>query len=130
VVRKRCRYCGSWFIADPRVGDRQKACSTHCQRLRKKENNRIFSKNNPGYWRGRYDYVKRWRQKHPDYQRQWRANSRQQGRSQFEIQAEMLSKAIEFTERTNLYLREIQAEILPKALGIVPKKAPLILQAH
>jgi hypothetical protein len=98
--------------------------------LRKKENNSIFSKNNPGYWRGRYDYVKQWRQKHPGYQRQWRAKSRQQGRSQFEIQAERLSKAIEFTERINLYLREIQAEILPEAPLITPQKAPLILQAH
>ena len=101
-----------------------------CQRLRKKENNRIFSKNNPGYWRGRYDYVKRWRQRHPDYQRQWRQKSTQRGRSQGEIQAERLSKAIEFTERTTLYLREIQAEILLEALVIVPKKAPLTLQAH
>jgi len=101
-----------------------------CQRLRKKENNSIFSKNNPGYWHDRYDYVKQWRQRHPDYQRQWREKRKQKGRSQLEIQAERLSKAIEFTERTNLYLREIQAEILLKALAIAPKKAPLILQAH
>ncbi|MFQ5870516.1 MAG: hypothetical protein ACE5JC_11490 [Candidatus Zixiibacteriota bacterium] len=108
MAKRRCRYCGRWFIADPRVGDRQKACSRQCQRLRKKENNHIFSKNNPGYWHGRYEYVKQWRQKHPGYQGQWRAKSRQQVRSQFEIQAEREKKASVHRGLMEVFFDEIQ----------------------
>jgi hypothetical protein len=79
--------------------------------LRKKENNRIFGKNNPGYSHGRYDYVERWRQKHPDYQRQWRAKSRQQGRSQVEIQAEREIKASGYQSLMELFRDEIQVHI-------------------
>ncbi len=86
-----------------------------CQKLRKRENNRIFSKKNPGYWDGRYPYVKQWRQRHPDYQRQWR-QKRKREKPLPEIQAERIGKAIELTERTQFYLREIQAEIRSKAL--------------
>jgi ferric-dicitrate binding protein FerR (iron transport regulator) len=96
--------------------------------LRKRENNRLFSRNNPGYWWGRYAYVKQWRQRHPDYQRQWR-QARGKSRSSGEIQAERLRKAIEFTERLHLYLREIQAEILLKAFVLPVQKASFILQA-
>ncbi len=94
MAKKKCFYCGKEFIADPRVGQRQKACSAQCQRLRKEENNKAFSKNNPGYWHGRYEYVKQWRQKHPDYQRQWRQKGKQCGLpDQGEIQAEIIVKA-------------------------------------
>jgi len=110
---KRCCYCGKIFLPDPRVGDRQKACSKACQRLRKRENNRSFSRRNPGYWRGRYDYLRGWRLTHPDYQRQWRQRRKAQNKATlFEIQAERLRKAIELTGRTQFYLREIQAEFL------------------
>jgi len=96
--------------------------------LRKRENNRAFSKNNPGYWCERYEYVKQWRQRHPDYQRRWRGAKKRE-RSLGEIQAERVRKAIEWTERTYLYLREIQAEILLRPLAIPMKKASLMLPA-
>jgi len=51
------------------------------------------------------------------------------GRSSDEIQAERLRKAIELTERTQLYLREIQAEIPLQALPMAAKKASFPLQA-
>jgi hypothetical protein len=69
-----------------------------CQRLRKKENNRAFTEKNPGYWSERYEEVKQWRQRYPDYQRRWR-QAKRKGRSLGEIQAERLRKAIEFKER-------------------------------
>jgi hypothetical protein len=117
---KRCSYCGEEFIPDPRVGDRQKACSLACQRLRKQDNNRLYRDKNPGYWRNHYqDHVKPWRQQHPDYQRRWRQRRKVQSKATVsEIQAERLRKAIEFTGRTQFYLREIQAEfILKSSLG-------------
>jgi hypothetical protein len=95
--------------------------------LRKRENNRAFTEKNPGYWSERYEEVKQWRQRHPDYQRRWR-QAKRKGRSPSEIQAERLRKAIEFTKRVHLFLREIQAEILLKTLVISTKKAPLVPQ--
>jgi hypothetical protein len=87
-----------------------------CQKLRKQENNRLYRQKNPGYWKNHYeDHVKPWRQRHPDYQRQWRRRRKAQKRGNpGEIQAERVRKAIELTERTHLYLREIQAEFILK----------------
>ena len=61
---KRCLYCGRYFVPDRRVGDRQKACGSEvCKRKRKQAAQRRWSENNPGYFKGRYDYVKEWRQR-------------------------------------------------------------------
>lgn len=131
MAKKKCLYCGKEFIADPRVGQRQKACSARCQRLRKKENNKAFSKNNPGYWQDRYEYVKEWREKHADYQRQWRQKSKQRAvTSQDEIQAEILRKVIDSIERNLMPLRKIQAEIIIKAAAITTKRAFSFPQAR
>ena len=85
MAERKCPYCGKLFVPDPRVGHRQKACSVVCQSLRKRHNNRDFSRGNPGYWRGRYGYVKQWRQKNPDYQRRCR-QAKKKGLSPGEIQ--------------------------------------------
>jgi hypothetical protein len=124
VAERKCHYCGRLFVPDPRVGNRHKACSNACQRLRKRENNRAFREKNPEYGRApeRYAYLKDWRRKHPDYQRQWR-EARKGERSSGEIKAERLRKAIEWTERTCLFLREIKAEIPLQALPMAAKKA-------
>lgn len=117
MAEKKCRYCGRLFVPDRRVGDRQAACSDACQKLRKHENNRRYRKKNPMYWKNHYeDYVKPWRQLHPDYQREWRHKRRTHtGTKVREIKAEMLRKAIELAGRTECYLREIQAEFIPRA---------------
>jgi len=78
--------------------------------LRKKENNRQFRAKNPEYWWGRYEEVKDWRRRHPDYQRQWRRGRKQRG-SAGEIQAERLSQAMEFSGKVYSYLCEIQAQM-------------------
>jgi hypothetical protein len=47
-----------------RVGDRQKACQSEgCRRNRKQEAQRRWIEGNPGYFSGRYDYVKEWRRR-------------------------------------------------------------------
>lgn len=130
MAKKKCLYCGREFIVDPRVGQKQKACSVQCQKLRKRENNKAFSRNNPGYWHGRYEYVKEWRQKHPDYQRQWRQKRKQSILpNQDEIQAEILRKAIDSIEKNLIPLRKIQAEIIVKPAEITRKRACLSYQA-
>ena len=124
MVKKRCHYCGKLFIADKRVGERQKACSPQCQKQRKKDNNRVFSRNNPGYWCGRYDVVKEWRQRNPGYQRNWRLKKKQHQMQMNpgEIQAELFTKALDTVEKNVILLREIQAEILVQILDAVARK--------
>ena len=60
----QCGYCGRYFVPDVRVGTRQKACfQPACKKLRKKEAQEMWCAKNPGYFQGRYPYVKAWRQK-------------------------------------------------------------------
>jgi hypothetical protein len=63
-VVKRCLFCGRYFIPDVRVGQRQKACSrVDCKKARKKSAQVKWVEKNPGYFRGRYPYVKAWRKR-------------------------------------------------------------------
>ena len=59
---KRCQFCGRFFIPDYRVGERQKACRrAECRRARKRLAQEKWCAKNPGYFQGRYPYVKEWR---------------------------------------------------------------------
>jgi len=63
-LQKRCVVCGRFFIPDLRVGERQKACPRElCKKVRKHLSQRAWCEKNPGYFRGRYPYVKQWREK-------------------------------------------------------------------
>lgn len=58
---KKCLYCGRYFVADKRVGARQKACHRGvCKRLRKQESQKNWHKKNPEYFKGDYWRVKEW----------------------------------------------------------------------
>ncbi len=114
--QKRCRYCGCRFIPDVRVGERQKACSPACQKMRKRENNRIYRARNPDYRQGHYEqYIKPWRQRHPDYQRNRRGQTQKSSR---EIKAERVKQAMGLIEKSYLCLCEIKAEMLDQAYEI------------
>lgn len=61
---KRCLFCGRYFTPDYRVGDRQKSCGRpECKKARKKKAQDAWTEKNPGYFQGRYPYVKAWRNK-------------------------------------------------------------------
>ena len=61
---KRCLFCGQFFVPDPRVGDRQKACRREaCKQKRRWVAQRRWCEDNPGYFQGRYPYVKQWRER-------------------------------------------------------------------
>lgn len=61
---KQCPYCGRFFVPDRRVGQRQKACGQEgCKTRRKQEAQRQWAQRNPGYFQGRYPYIKEWRKK-------------------------------------------------------------------
>jgi len=112
MAKKRCCYCGKIFIPDPRVGNRQKACSSQqCQKQRKGENNRTFRRNNPGYWNGRYEYVKEWRDRNPEYQKRWRQRKKQKEQTYPEIQAEIGIKRHEGQALREPIIGEIQVYI-------------------
>ncbi|MEK6560211.1 MAG: hypothetical protein AABZ07_00630 [Nitrospirota bacterium] len=84
IKQKRCVYCKRFFRPDSRVGARQKSCKEkECQKKRKAESQKMWVESNAGYFQGRYAYVREWRMRNPDYQRQWRATRRD------EIQDEM-----------------------------------------
>jgi len=61
-VLKQCQFCGRYYHPDPRVGARQKACRRDsCRKARKILAQHRWTEHNPGYFRGRYPYVKKWR---------------------------------------------------------------------
>lgn len=75
---KRCRLCQNVFSPDPKVGQRQWACSRpECQTLRQKLNHIDWLERNPVDYKKWYqDYGKAWRQKNPDYQRNYRKHKK------------------------------------------------------
>ncbi len=63
-MRKRCQFCGRFFIPDYRVRERQKSCPRkECRQARKRLAQQNWCAKNPGYFQGRYSYVKEWRQR-------------------------------------------------------------------
>ncbi len=71
-IRKRCPACGAMFTSDPRVGQRQRYCSsTSCQLSRQRKNESDWRKRNPECVSAQQ---KKWRLAHPVYLRQWREN--------------------------------------------------------
>jgi len=73
--KKRCPYCGDWFIPNPRTSF-QKAClKPSCRKKRKIESQNNWLKKNPGFFRGHVHYLqqKAWLAKHPGYLTDYRA---------------------------------------------------------
>ena len=61
---KRCQFCGRFFVPDYRAREKQKACGrVECRNARKRLAQQAWCAKNPGYFQGRYPYVKEWRQR-------------------------------------------------------------------
>ena len=68
-----CRFCGTAFRPDPRVGDRQYACSTPaCQAARKQACQELWCEAHPGYFQGQYPKKRAWHDAHPGYLAEYR----------------------------------------------------------
>jgi hypothetical protein len=66
-VTQRCQICGRHYRPDRRAGRRQRSCARpECRRERKRRAQQQWLAKNPGYFRGRYEYVKTWRQRRRD----------------------------------------------------------------
>jgi hypothetical protein len=73
---KVCLFCEESFEPHPKVGSRQLACEKwDCKRQRVKRTKKLWSDKDPAC---NYSYVKKFRQSHPDYQKQWRQKRKQQ----------------------------------------------------
>ena len=74
---KACAVCQAPFTPDRRVGESQLVCSKlSCQQERKRRAQKHWLANNPGYFKGRYSYVKSWLNAHPGYLKEYRARKR------------------------------------------------------
>ncbi len=72
--RRPCRFCRRWFRLDPRLKERQYACSSAaCQAKRLKANVEAWLDRHPGYHRDRCDKHRQYRRDHADAQKRWRA---------------------------------------------------------
>jgi len=108
---KKCVLCGEFFAPDPRVGERQKCCRKEgCQKKRKKMQLKAWRLKNPDYFRGRYEYVKAWREDHPGYQKAWRRKRPCEIKT--EIPSKTPIKSMRIHLRCNLRFSEIQTQIL------------------
>ena len=66
-MTQRCQICGRHYRPDRRAGRRQRSCTRpECRRERKRRAQQQWLAKNPGYFRGRYEYVKTWRQRRRD----------------------------------------------------------------
>jgi hypothetical protein len=71
---KRCQYCGRFFKPDHRHPHDQKSCKREdCRHRRKAEAQKQWLERNPECFHGRYINTKTWRENHPVYQKQRRA---------------------------------------------------------
>jgi hypothetical protein len=73
MKRKKCPYCRTFFVPDPRVGQRQKTCGNpSCKKARKAKNNARWRKENPDCCRNDYPRIKQWLDHHPGYLQRYR----------------------------------------------------------
>jgi hypothetical protein len=72
--RRPCRFCRRWFEVDPRLKERQYACSSAtCQARRQKANVEGWIEQHPGYFRSRAGKHRLYRRDHAEAQKRWRA---------------------------------------------------------
>jgi hypothetical protein len=81
LPRRRCPFCRRWYRPNPRLNRRQQTCGrAECRRQQKQKSNREWRAKNPDYFRDVYphqkekygtraDYMRHYRQQHPDYVR-------------------------------------------------------------
>lgn len=108
---EKCVLCGRFFVANPRLGDRQKCCGRPaCGKQRKRLQERAWRRKNPDYFRGRYEYVKGWREAHPGYQKGLRCKRRHE--IQTPIRPKSPIKSMRLVLRCKWPLGEIQTQLL------------------
>lgn len=77
-LRKKCPYCRHWFIANPRLKERQIACfNKECQKKRQRILWYKWRRENSDYFKNHYKtYMKDWFKSHPKYLKKYRQNKK------------------------------------------------------
>ncbi|MDH5203428.1 MAG: hypothetical protein OEW69_09235 [Nitrospirota bacterium] len=113
MKKRKCKYCETFFMPNPKVGKRHKICgSPSCKKALKAENNAAWRRKNPDYYKGYYfrlkewlcshpTYLKRYREEHPEYVEKNRIAQRIRDRKRrlnLDIQAQIRRQLPEITE--------------------------------
>jgi len=134
MKRKKCPYCRTSFILNPKVGQRQKTCGNpSCKKALKAQNNARWRQENPDCCRHDYPRVKQWIEQHPGYLQRYRQSHPQyvqknresqmlrdrRKRLHLDIQAQIKDQLPEITEQLwNQPHLDIQASIALKPMEI------------
>ena len=73
-MQRRCKHCGDWFIPRSNVAHQRYCPKVECQKARKNQWRKRKLATDPDYRLNQYDAQKRWRQRHPEYWREYRAS--------------------------------------------------------
>lgn len=73
-MERRCKHCGDLFTPRPNVARQQYCSKTTCQAARRNQWRKRKLATDPDYRLNQYDAQKRWRQRHPEYWREYRAS--------------------------------------------------------
>jgi hypothetical protein len=73
-VERRCKHCGDPFTPRPNVVHQRYCSKADCQKARKNQWRKGKLATDPDYRLNQYDAQKRWRQRHPEYWREYRAS--------------------------------------------------------
>ena len=115
IKQKRCAFCGRFFRPNIHVGNRQISCKRpECQKKRRQAQQQKWRKTNPGYFQGRYEYLKQWRSVNPNYQKRWRASKPEKMTREIQTLVPHVRpiKSIRLNMRDNLCTGEIQTLVL------------------
>jgi len=113
--QKRCEFCGRFFRPKNHVGDRQKSClRPGCQKKRLKAQQMRWRSANPGYFKGRYEYLKGWRKANPGYQKLWRRKNTDKRAAEIQTLVSDITpiSTMRLNMRRNVHLGEIQTLVL------------------
>lgn len=73
-MERRCKQCRDLFTPRPNVAHQQCCSKTNCQAARRDQWRKRKLATDPDYRLNQYDAQKRWREKHPEYWREYRAS--------------------------------------------------------
>jgi hypothetical protein len=88
VEKRRCSACGGLFEPWPQVKDQRYCSADSCQKERKRRWQRNKRAEDPVYRANQLDANKRWREKTPDYWRDYRKSHSEYVRRNLELQRE------------------------------------------
>lgn len=117
--KKECRYCGRWFMPDPRVGKRQKRCFLEeCRRAENRRKRQKWVRGHPLEKAERKVKARTWAYAYPHYWRQYREAHPEYARRDNERRAKALRK-----ERCSAKITSMR-EVAVEKLSLIQRAVP------